>query len=270
MNRKRKVLCLDILIGTVVILTMAVVSKTNTYNVNTVCLWVMATVYYIIILYFGLYIYAKRQWDMFTIKQRTVLVVATISVAVTMFLILPFRLNDILRQNFLEKEVVLNNEYVISAVGEKNAKSSGYDVQIESVQIDGRDKNLYELVIPSDWQYVDDRPFYSSDKASHINISFDAENMYNLAFRTGPSAGVVEIKKCNKVVRYDLYSENQGQRNVEFNDLIDTSRLEQPSIFETLLYNVAYMFVIFVLTTIVLTFFVNLIIRERRLDAAKE
>jgi len=131
-----------------------------------------------------------------------------------LLIVMPFKLNNIIDNNIIERNMLNTDTITFITTGEKNPLSSGYDIWLEGIRVNNQDYNLYDLALPDSWTFVEDRPLSTTAQVSSIVIDLPKMSEYIIYMRKVPSGGIVQIELNGMSMKYDLYNENSIQRNI--------------------------------------------------------
>lgn len=271
MNQKAHKWIGSCLLGIVPSILLMVLSNSDIKHVNTFILWVLGTIYLVFIWRFGF-------WDYFIKKFKSInkfiykCVIFAMAICLTLvgFFLLPFQIADVRLTNSVNAILEEANTITITSLGQKNDSSNGYDIWIEGISIDDNDYNLYEIKLPEGWDFKEDRPFYSQKKESSIIIPISAKNDFGVMIRRGPSAGkiLISINQYSKVI--DLYSDELIQRNeIDLADVVSSNLNISVSTVEIILYDIAYLVILVMLSLIVSMWIGAFSLREKKLKSAE-
>lgn len=265
---KQFLICLfiSLVLGSGIIYT----SNANLQFINTVCLWCFGILYLAIIMYWVLW---KKCFQKFRgihkAGRKVITILLSVIIVALAFVCLPFSIENVTRSNYLQKEMLGKSNIVITALGEKNERSKGYDVWIEGIKVDKSDYNLYEIGLENGWDWKDGRPFYNKKELSSISFTLYAKDNYTLLTRKGPSMGKIKVQIGKISSVYDLYSEKTDDRyKLNLGQMVNDDNLYSKG--NKLLYNICYITILWILSFIVSINVLSFALRERKLKFMEE
>lgn len=102
------------------------------------------------------------------------------------------------------------NTVILTAQNEKNQKSQGMEIWLNSVLVNGKEQNLYDIVNPvgenSSWSITNGLLMVNADKSEQeVMLKLPKANSIELHFGRHEWSGVVEIRNGEYKEQYDLY-----------------------------------------------------------------
>ena len=249
------------------IAALIVTSKSNLHIINTACLWGLGCMYLAIGWYFLFWKYDIAQYVKIRNHTRQcVILLCSLLITGVLFCVLPFKQGMVLKNHYYQSVLADNQTIQIRVLGEKNQDSAGYQVWLEGIRFGGSDYNLYELQLPAGWEFREDRPYTDQQAASELFAPLSAEADYTLMLRRGPDAGMAELAIGSSSAVVDLYAQQEEQRaEVDLKTLILNGYQPQASLWERILYNTAYLLVLWLLAFTCSIFLFRFCVREKHL-----
>lgn len=245
-------------------------SNSNLQFINVVFLWNLGILYLAIIIYA---IFLKRCFAKFLKIRRKgrkiIIILLSVVIVAVAFKCLPFSITNVTKNNFLKKEVLGKTNVVITALGEKNDRSKGYEVWLEGVKVDKTDYNLYEINLEKGWDWNDGRPFYEENKKSSISFTINAKDRCVFLTRKGPNMGKVKVQIGKISTVYDLYSAHNDDRyKLDLEKMVNVDNLY--SKMDECIYDVCYLIILWILSFIISFNTLAFALREQKLKVMEE
>ncbi len=135
--------------------------------------------------------------------KKKLLIFLVISIAY--ILIFPY-----VKTNIIDKKYI----FEIEATGEKNKKSNGTEVWIDSIEADGKEMNMSNLSLTTSWE--NRGRLYNPGTAGTLKVIIRGKNI-QINFIQHPYSGIVKVKDPNgNVKKIDLYSDEQKSYSYHF------------------------------------------------------
>ena len=135
--------------------------------------------------------------------KKKLLIFLVISIAY--ILIFPY-----VKTNIIDKKYI----FEIAATGEKNNKSNGTEVWIDSIEADGKEMNMSNLSLTTSWE--NRGRLYNPGTAGTLKVIIRGKNS-QINFIQHPYSGIVKVKDPNgNVKKIDLYSDEQKSYSYHF------------------------------------------------------
>lgn len=260
-------LILGILAGIVCTVILMITSESDLRDTNTVCLWVLAGVYLCVFwnLLFGKYDMEKF-FDIKKSGRKVFLVFISLVLTAVFFFSFPFQYKKVVESNTCSKAILGDQTITLEITGEKNEKSTGYDVWLEGIKVDGKDYNLYEIDLPENWEYKEDRPFTNEKKAGVVTIKLDAKKSYDIMLRKGPQAGKVKVSIGKNSQEIDLYEEKEEQHfKVDINKIVTENIKIDGSLGGEVCYSIVYIILLWAGSFTLIMWLYSMLAKEKHI-----
>lgn len=108
------------------------------------------------------------------------------------------------------------NEVILTAQNEKNQKSQGMEIWLNSVLVNGKEQNLYEIVNSvgqnSSWNITNGLLMLNADKREQkIMLKLPKAESIEMHFGRHEWSGIVEIRNGKYIEQYDLYDKSGNE-----------------------------------------------------------
>ncbi len=230
-----------ILTALLIVLILIITSKSNINVANTFCLWILGCAYFFFYLRF---VFDKFLNGFLKLNNKVSIILVIFLSSILLCWLLPIRFQKVIDENIIDQGM-RNSNLTIEALGEKNDKSSGYEVCLEGIKINNtEDYNLYNIKLNKDWNFINGRPTYLKKIKSDININLGNVETYQILMRKNENAGKIKIKIGTNEYVYDLYSKNEELRyNVDLSKVFLQNK-EKDSVLHIGLFYFAYLIII--------------------------
>lgn len=239
MKNKGKRIIIAAVITAVLISLLISVTHTNLFLDNTVMLWILATVYLLIFNYFIVLGWCIKLFQKMENKDRIIVILTSIILGIVLLVICPYKYGKILTNNYVEKMRLMNNKVFIS-VNAPNTENGDQEVWIDSLKVDSRAYNIYEIPVDNDiWAFNDGKIFTDGTREhTELAIEFEQGQFFDIKFRKTPESGSALIKTDGYECVLDLYSPKEETVYLNWEDLYGS--INSAPAAERLVYYIAY------------------------------
>lgn len=264
-KKERKRNLASSIIGAIIsIILLMITSKAFVGDANAICLWFLAGVYLVLFHYFAFWGYAVKKIKNSSYKRETI--VCSIIVTLLLFLFLPFRYDNVLENNYFLKNYLDNQTIAIEPLKEKNELSSGYQIWLEGIKVDGKDYNLYNISLPDKWDFVEDRPFTDNQMAPLLSFKLNAKSSYDIMIRKGPNAGMARVSVGTKSAVVDFYQEMEETRaELDIMEIVLQDGGYPKKISEQVCYNFIFIEIVAEVSAVLSVWLISFLVKEKKL-----
>lgn len=220
MKNKGKRIIISSVMAVLIIIILIVVTHTNLFLNNTIMLWILAAVYLWAFNYFIVLGWCAKVLRNVESKDIIIVFATSIILSGLLLVIFPYKYGRILTNNFIERMRLTNNEVSIS-VYTPNDVNGGQEVWVDSLKVDSRAYNIYEIPLDNDiWSFKDGK-IYTDGLREHteLEIKFEKGELFEIKFRKTPESGIVLIQTEGYAYILDLYSTNEETIYLDWNEL---------------------------------------------------
>lgn len=193
--KKGKRIVISFLPPTLLITCLIFVTNSNLFLTNTMALWFLAWVYYLLFYNVFTIRLCVEKINSFGMRKVKLSIIALL-ISVCVLLLFPYKYGKVLTDNYVEKMRYYNPEVTI-------VPETGGEISIISIKVNKKDYNIYEIPIDNEnWVFDNGRIYNDGNHLKPLTISFDRGTMFDVKFEANMSSA--NIKICNGKYSYIL------------------------------------------------------------------
>lgn len=234
MNLKYKSLLILSSIISAFCISMLQQDVTNKKDIVFMILY-LTTLFYIA--YFALYNYFIRYLKKCSIKKFTAIQIVSIVLSIVVLTLLPVNI----------KHKVVESEFELTALGQKDTLSNGSEVWIDSIIVDRVNFNVNDLKLESGWEIKNGRIVSYQNQPSTLKLKFSAKESITINFIKHPHSGTAILTYDKNDNKINLYS--SVEKYEPYN--LPVKKIQLPIIFSLAGY-IGYLIIIYSIISIIM------------------